>query len=218
MDFKKYVMKPNVLMSEDLAEAVKNAVIGIATGIRAPYGKDEDMDLDNVFSGLCEFARGQAFEYSVVSNGLAKALETQKIDCGSASQLVTGVMVYIANRNLRANPTDDPDIENLSYGINGGLISVLTPILHNPGVRITNNLLGGGGRAYFGGGHFVSLIEDTQYDLITGMHAPAIEFVPARPGNDGRKVCDVAGVLRTFTPLDTKTDQNLSRYSVYPTF
>jgi hypothetical protein len=218
MDFKKYVARlGEPPRSPAIAEGIKNIVIRIATEIRAPYGQGEDMDLDNVFNGLCEYTRAEGFEYNPSSEGIAKALETKKIDCGSASQLVTGVMLYVANRNLSVNPTDDPSIEGLSYGIFGGLRPVLTPILYNPGVRFTNNLLGGGGRAYFTGGHFVSVIEDTQYDLITSLHAPAIGFIQARPGDDGRKVCTVAGDLRTFTPLNTTTEQGLGKYSIYPT-
>jgi hypothetical protein len=98
---------------------------------------------------------------------------------------------------------------------------IVTPPIYAPGMRIDNNLTGGGRRMLFTAGHKVAVIDDEQYDLVSGLSAHNLDVLAAAmlpDAEDGahRYQSTVEEVVRIFTSSGDYTPDGLLKYTVAP--
>jgi hypothetical protein len=168
---------------------------------------------EDIFDALVDRCRNDYSYSSTSQQSLSECLKNQTLDCAKASQLVVGIILYCTGADL--------SVENVfGFPVNGGAGRVVTPPIVRAGVRIQNNLSGGGGRMFFTGTHAVANIEDDQFDLITGIRRHTIDFLGATTDvytdNGYSYRCVIDGIQRKFTPLVNKTSENLPTFTVDP--
>ncbi|MEP7345701.1 MAG: hypothetical protein ABI877_10555 [Gemmatimonadaceae bacterium] len=169
---------------------------------------------EDIFDALCAYCR-ENFTYSGdAKTALSLGLKSQQLDCVKAAQLVVGVILYCTRADLT--------VENMyGFPVNGGLGRVITPPVMRPGIRIENNVTGGGGRMFFTGTHAVAKIQDDQFDLISGLRRHTIDYGRAVTGvytdpNGWDYWCEIDDVRYTFTPTGERTAQGMPKFNVVP--
>ncbi|MBL8288977.1 MAG: hypothetical protein JNL85_13415 [Rubrivivax sp.] len=206
MDYAAWLVAPR---SQALGDAERERIEEIVDACRDPVAPG-DMEPDEAFRALCEYTRGK-FTYSTDGRGVVSALQTRELDCAAASDMVVGILLRLANR--------DYDVTRWFPVAHTGKRPVVTPRVMLPGVTINNNLSGGGGRMFFSGGHFIAMVADTQYDLITGCAGHRLEFIEATWVQQSQPQafhCDVDGQARVITLQPARTSQGLSTFTLAP--
>jgi hypothetical protein len=206
MNFEAWLDVPR---QDPLGEAERNKVMDICEALRDPMAP-ATMEPEDAFDALCMYCRG-TFSYAAVGRGLTAALTSRQFNCAAAADLVVGVILNLSGKDL--------EVSRFS-GVFGGQRPVVSPRIDRPGVTIENNLDGGGSRMLFSGGHWIAMVADDQFDLITGRRDHRIDFLQATrtPDVNGQPTftCDVDGAARTFTKVDGTTAEGLSKFVVAP--
>lgn len=194
---------------QNLGGAEREMVTAIGDALRDPVAP-APLEPEDAFIALCRYAPTK-FSYTSVANGIVDALHAGAFNCGAASDLVVGVLLYLCGRDLEVTRFN---------GVFGGRRPVVTPAIGRPGVRIQNNLDGGGGRMLFSGGHIVAVVDGLQYDLISGLRGHHIDFTEAvrNDAPDGTPAFDfqIDGADYRALKLPDNTREGLATYSVAP--
>lgn len=209
MDYAAWLQAPR---SQPLGDADHERIDAIVDALRDPVAP-ADMPPDDAFRALREYGRGK-FTYTTTGRGVASALQTRQMDCAAASDLVVGILLRLSGADLEVTRWFPADPITRS-----GKRPVLTPRVSLPGVTMENNLEGGAGRMFFTGGHFIAMVADDQYDLITGCFGHRLVFNEASTvigSQPLRYDCPVDGVAHSITLRDGRTAQGVSLATIAP--
>jgi hypothetical protein len=197
---------------QDLGAAEREIVEAIGEALRDPMAP-APLEPDDAFDALRRDAR-RRFRYTTAPQlGIVNCLRNNTLNCGAASDLVVGVLLYLSGKDLQVQR-----FCKVFGGAIGAMPPVVTPPVEHPGVTITPNIDGGGGRMLFSGGHVIAVVDGNQYDLIGGNRGHHLDFTRAYNRNDGTGTFDgnIDGVDYTFTKVDGTTPEGLATYRVDP--
>jgi hypothetical protein len=182
----------------------------IGDALRDPVAP-ANLEPEEAFTALCRYAP-TIFTYDPTIKGITQGLRSKRLICGAAADLVVGVILYLSGADL---------LVQRFYGAIKGNTNrpTVTPPIEHPGIKITNNCNGGGGRMFFSG-HTIAVVEGIQYDLISGLRGHHIDYTEAYSSDlpDGTIAftCNIDGNNYVLTKRDDKTPEGLTRYDVAP--
>ncbi len=199
------------LRQQMLGDAERQRVTALAESLRDPFAP-APMEPDDAFDALRARTPAQ-FSYTAEAQGITPCLQQHKLNCGSAADLVVGVLLYLSGESL--------EVQRFLGAVNGNTArAVITPPAEHPGVKITQNVTNGDNRMLFSGGHTIAVVAGNQYDLIGGLRGHHLDYteVVRHDDADGTPAFDgtIDGVAYHFRKLDYVTPERLATYRCVP--